>query len=120
MICAFADYIINLQLWDLLLEAEYLLYLDFEINKEIMFRHFIGDQLFKQLVYKVVEMNEMNEGAASDVNVTLLDKIKEYQRVMKMLISIARKRVDAGKPMDFTTSAIGEDLRRVVAVDKNR
>jgi len=99
----------------LLLEAQYLLYLDFEINKEIMFRYFIGDDLFKKLVYKVVDLNE----SAPEVNVTLLDKIKEFERVLKLLVKISRKRIDAGKPRDFTSSVIGEELR-VLTIEKDR
>lgn len=84
-----------------------MLYLDFEINKEIIFRYFIGDDLFKKIVYKVVDMNE----SLPEVNVTLLDKIKEFERVLKLLIKISRKRVDDGKPRDFTSSVVGDELR---------
>lgn len=50
---------------------------------------------------------------------TLLDKIKEFERVLKLLIKISRKRIDDGKPREFTSSVIGEELR-IITIEKDR
>ncbi len=84
ILLALADFIVNNQLFEMLLEASNKQYLDFSINSNLKIRDFLREGNFKELIYKVVEINSHD----LNTNVLLLDKIHETEQVLKMLITI--------------------------------
>jgi hypothetical protein len=69
----------------MLLENETRITLNFEINNDIPLRQFIGDQLFKKLIIRTVELIGDQDRATC---ICLLDKIKESKRALETLIDL--------------------------------
>ena len=75
--------------------------LNFEINKDISLRTFLGDKIFKQLVFTAVEIVGETDRTQS---ACLLDKIGEKRKVLQTLIQIQFTRIQRTKPLRFITT----------------
>jgi hypothetical protein len=94
---ALASFIVNNQLFDMLLESSNRRILSFAINNNLTIREFLRDDIFRELVYKVAEINEND----LNTNVLLLDKIQEWEQVLKMLVTIQKQQIEQLKPLQF-------------------
>ena len=80
------DFIMKHDLIDMLIEGEITKYaLDFEINKDVSLRNFIGPDQFKKLIRSTV--NVLGEDDL-ETCICLLDKIKDTELVLKTLIKL--------------------------------
>jgi hypothetical protein len=66
---------------------------------KVKFRDFIGNQIYTDLIYKIVEFNEGIDLRTTscldslqiencDINIILLDHISDYQRVLHCLLTL--------------------------------
>ena len=73
--------------------------LDFEINKQISLRQFIGTQTFRELVKKAVKLiNEQDRATC----ICLLDKIEDFEGALRTLIALQWSQITQIKPQAFT------------------
>lgn len=87
-------------LYDMLLEAsEAMPFLNFDINKELSLRNFLGKEKYTSLVKKAAALNEKHDPIMS---ICLLDKIKLCKEVLEKLINLQFERINLFKPLDFT------------------
>lgn len=69
------------------------------ISNKLKFRHFIGEQKYIDLVYKIVDFNEGFDLRTTscldsmqvencDINIILLDHISDHERVLHCLLTL--------------------------------
>ena len=76
--------------------------LDFEINKDISLRNFIGPDQFKKLIRATVDVLGEDD---YETCICLLDKIKESEMVLKTIIKLQFSQIQNTKPQRFVSPA---------------
>ena len=82
---AMVQYIRQNNLIEMLIEGTSKITLNFEINKEISLRQFVGDAMFTSLVKRAVEQIGDQD---HETCICLLDKIQETEQVLRTLIAL--------------------------------
>ena len=88
------------ELLDMLLEDETRFTLDFEINKDITLRQFLGPDCFKRLIKRTVAIVGEQD---RETCICLLDKIKATKEVLETLIALQMSQIEQSKPLRFVS-----------------
>ena len=75
--------------------------LDFEINKDVTLRSFIGADCFKRLVRATVDYLGQSGGDDYETCICLLDKIYETELVLQTIIKLQCRQIENTKPLRF-------------------
>jgi hypothetical protein len=101
----------------MLLEGEMQHTLNFEINKDLTLRTYLGPQEFRELALTAVRVLGDTEQEAC---VLILDKITETRQVMDRLIQMQVQQINKTKPIDFVSPSLANDPHKTKGFGLNQ